>query len=275
MGCTCAKSDEDIDSMNLMSDIDRKVSSSRMASIHTKAKQQLMAGKAQENTPIEVGMPKAEHVKTESFLAELKKNRVMVSEAPFCPQQRGSLGRSEVDWAEDAFTNQARNKSETGALLVKTNREFNYEGNKKGNIRDGYGVQTYTDGSVYEGDFKKNKFHGNGKLTKSNGDWYLGMIKSKTGEWKNNLMDGYGQLYQKTSSAYQGNWKNSQKHQFGKEVWQDGAVYEGEYNMNLRHGQGVYTFLTGECYTGNWNSNKIEGFVRLELCRVLSKAKVE
>ena len=56
--------------------------------------------------------------------------------------------------------------------------EFTYEGNKKGNIRDGFGVQTYPDGSKYEGEFKKNKFHGRGKLTTANGDCYEGDLIS-------------------------------------------------------------------------------------------------
>ena len=64
----------------------------------------------------------------------------------------------------------------SGRLNPRIPGEFHYEGNKKGNIRDGHGVQTYPDGSKYEGEFKKNKFHGRGKLTTSTGDWYDGRL---------------------------------------------------------------------------------------------------
>lgn len=95
------------------------------------------------------------------------------TDLPESPQKRNIQDHSDVEWADDAFKN---SKRPGPAVLVRSHLTFHYEGNLKGNIRDGFGIQTYPDGSSYEGEFKKNKFHGKGKLTLANGDWYDGRI---------------------------------------------------------------------------------------------------
>lgn len=95
----------------------------------------------------------------------------MTIELPESPEKRNVQDQSDVDWSEEMF----RHSRQAGpAVLVRSHRAFHYEGNMKGNVRDGHGVQSYPDGSFYEGEFKKNKFHGRGKLTLPNGDWYDG-----------------------------------------------------------------------------------------------------
>lgn len=49
-----------------------------------------------------------------------------------------------------------------------------YEGEWLGNLRDGYGVQIWTDGARYEGEWRKNKAHGKGKFFHIDGDTYDG-----------------------------------------------------------------------------------------------------
>ena len=47
----------------------------------------------------------------------------------------------------------------------------------KGNLRNGFGVQTWPDGAKYEGEWVNGKAHGKGKFTHVDGDIY-------EGDWK-------------------------------------------------------------------------------------------
>lgn len=44
-------------------------------------------------------------------------------------------------------------------------------------MKEGYGIQTWPDGSVYEGDWLKNEANGKGKFIYANGDVYEGSWK--------------------------------------------------------------------------------------------------
>ena len=50
-------------------------------------------------------------------------------------------------------------------------------------MQDGYGIETWTDGSRYEGNYKAGKKHGNGTYVWSDGSKY-------TGEWRENKITG-------------------------------------------------------------------------------------
>lgn len=49
-----------------------------------------------------------------------------------------------------------------------------YEGEWKGNMRDGNGIQTWPDKAKYEGGWKENKAHGQGKFWHVDGDIFEG-----------------------------------------------------------------------------------------------------
>jgi Uncharacterized protein conserved in bacteria len=49
-----------------------------------------------------------------------------------------------------------------------------YEGEWRGNMRDGWGVQVWPDGAKYEGEWKNNKAHGKGKFWHVDGDIFEG-----------------------------------------------------------------------------------------------------
>ena len=49
-----------------------------------------------------------------------------------------------------------------------------YDGEWKGNMRDGVGIQTWPDGAKYEGEWKENKAHGKGKFWHVDGDIFEG-----------------------------------------------------------------------------------------------------
>lgn len=79
-------------------------------------------------------------------------------------------------WQEDCLKRLKQAKADQAKGRTAQNREFSYEGQKKGSLREGFGIQRYADGSVYEGEFKQNKFSGRGTLTRANGDCYEGSI---------------------------------------------------------------------------------------------------
>lgn len=174
-GCNCSKGADDMDSVNLISDRSPSNPSQQFGSNKERINKNTMVNKASENASIDLPsslfLPDGHK---ESYLVQLKRNKVLVIDLPDSPEKRGGQEQGDVDWAEDAFRGSTNSKHAGPAILVRSHRTFHYEGNKKGNVRDGYGVQTYPDGSTYEGEFRKNKFQGRGKLTLPNGDWYDG-----------------------------------------------------------------------------------------------------
>ena len=55
--------------------------------------------------------------------------------------------------------------------------------------KNGFGTQTWKDGTVYSGEWQNDQFHGFGYHKRSGKDAY-----SFVGSWKENLCDGYGEL---------------------------------------------------------------------------------
>lgn len=64
-----------------------------------------------------------------------------------------------------------------------------------GQMREGYGVQRWNDGSVYEGMWKEDKACGKGKLTHADGDIY-------DGDWKDDKANGFGVYTHSNGSRY-------------------------------------------------------------------------
>mmetsp|Transcript_16186 Transcript_16186/g.38732 ORF Transcript_16186/g.38732 Transcript_16186/m.38732 type:complete len:176 (+) Transcript_16186:226-753(+) len=62
-----------------------------------------------------------------------------------------------------------------------------------GDLRDGFGVQTWADGAMYEGQWANDKAQGHGKFVHVDGDVY-------EGEWFEDKAHGYG-LYQRADGC--------------------------------------------------------------------------
>ena len=60
-----------------------------------------------------------------------------------------------------------------------------YEGEWKGDVKDGVGTLVFADGARYEGNFANDKASGFGKIVHANGDVY-------EGEWQNEQAHGKG-----------------------------------------------------------------------------------
>jgi MORN repeat len=75
-----------------------------------------------------------------------------------------------------------------------------YEGEWLGQVRDGYGIQTWPDGAKYEGYWVNNKAAGFGKFKHADGDLY-------EGEWFDDKANGEGVYISASGSRYEGAWK--------------------------------------------------------------------
>lgn len=113
-------------------------------------------------------------------------------------------------------------------------KNYEYVGDFKNDLKDGYGVEKYSDGSLYEGQFKCDLKEGKGKFIVKNKDKdtieYIGQFKQNKingkgiikwsngkiyyGELNNNEISGYGTL-KEGKTKYIGYFKNSKKNGYG------------------------------------------------------------
>ncbi|EGR32540.1 hypothetical protein IMG5_078660, partial [Ichthyophthirius multifiliis] len=119
-----------------------------------------------------------------------------------------------------------------------------YDGEWKGNMRDGYGVQKWIDGAKYEGEWVNNKACGKGKFYHVDGDIF-------EGQWENDKANGYGIYYHTNGAKYQGEWKNDLQHGNGIETWNDGSIFEGTYEFGKNKGKEYINGLMGILYPLN------------------------
>lgn len=104
-----------------------------------------------------------------------------------------------------------------------------YEGQMRGNRRNGTGVLTWPNGHRYVGEFRDDKKFGRGVYTWPDGSKY-------DGEWNDDVMNGRGEM-----------------------TWADGDKYDGEWKDNLRNGRGVFTLANGDTCEGEWREHKLVG----------------
>jgi len=68
------------------------------------------------------------------------------------------------------------------------------------NLRHGFGIMSYRDGSVYTGNFEHDKRHGFGKC------WYPDGLGVYTGFWANGKRNGLGKMVYSNGEVYHGEW---------------------------------------------------------------------
>jgi len=92
------------------------------------------------------------------------------------------------------------------------------------NVKNGWGVMTWTDGNIYQGEWKDDKREGNGILIWANGSKY-------DGEWRSSKIEGKGIHTLPNGDTLTGDWKNGKAHghchMFLKSI---GFEYEGEWS---------------------------------------------
>lgn len=111
-----------------------------------------------------------------------------------------------------------------GMRTLENGAKYQGEWIKGTEVRQGKGVQIWSDGSKYEGWWKDNKANGRGRLIHADGDVF-------EGEWKDDKAHGYGIYSHLDGAKYEGQWQEDRQHGKGIETWPDNARYDGEYVM--------------------------------------------
>eukprot|EP01016_Furgasonia_blochmanni_P033648 TRINITY_DN3537_c0_g1_i3.p1 TRINITY_DN3537_c0_g1~~TRINITY_DN3537_c0_g1_i3.p1 ORF type:complete len:259 (-),score=22.81 TRINITY_DN3537_c0_g1_i3:467-1243(-) len=145
-------------------------------------------------------------------------------------------------------------KDEKHQVRATTKSNLVYEGEMKNHMRNGFGVQTWPDGSRFEGLWKDDQAEGNGRLVDKNGNWY-------EGEFCANKAIGYGKLWLMNGYMYAGNWEDDMQEGEGEEHQADGHSYKGTFAKGRKHGRGLYTWEDRSRYEGEWVGDLIEGRV--------------
>lgn len=134
------------------------------------------------------------------------------------------------------------------------NRINYYVGEKRSQLRDGFGVYYYANKFFhYEGDWVRGKKQGHGKLIMTDGSYY-------EGEFKEGEMQGHGfRKWGHSGNSYSGEFEMGEMHGYGVLNYADGGQYKGEFVHNSRHGNGVYRDKSGNEYEGSWYNNRQTG----------------
>jgi hypothetical protein len=70
-------------------------------------------------------------------------------------------------------------------ILLENGAKYEGEWLKGADVRDGRGIQIWSDGSRYDGYWRNNRANGRGRLIHADGDLY-------EGDWIEDKADGYG-----------------------------------------------------------------------------------
>lgn len=127
-----------------------------------------------------------------------------------------------------------------------------YNGEWKGNQRDGYGIQRWLDGAEYRGQWKANAATGMGMFKHSDESVYVG-------EWRDNIAHGFGIYRHKDGTTYEGSFAEDLQDGQGVESWADNSMFVGQFLKGKKNGYGEYTWPDSSKYSGQWKLNQIDG----------------
>ena len=144
-----------------------------------------------------------------------------------------------------------------------------YLGQWAADAREGFGLQSYPDGSRYEGQWRANKPHGRGKLEAPDAtpgaprDRHTGrarLVKVYEGDYEAGLRHGHGTLLLPDGGSYEGGFVRGVREGQGREVsGADGSVYTGSFVGGLRHGRGSLAMRNGDRYEGSFEHGEKHG----------------
>mmetsp|Transcript_3380 Transcript_3380/g.4413 ORF Transcript_3380/g.4413 Transcript_3380/m.4413 type:complete len:369 (+) Transcript_3380:127-1233(+) len=133
----------------------------------------------------------------------------------------------------------------------------NYVGDWEGNLKHGFGTQTYGNGCKYEGEWRHGKREGKGTFwVKEKG---RALRKQYAGDWVNDKREGNGVFLHADGGSYEGGWRANKRHGQGRMKYANGEVYEGEWQDDLRSGYGILRLENGDQFEGHWLGDKKEG----------------
>ena len=122
-------------------------------------------------------------------------------------------------------------------------------------MKDGNGMEKYSDGSIYEGGFKNNLRHGKGTLILDKTG-----IQKYIGEFKNDKISGKGRYIRSELKEYIGEWDNNQVSGYG--MLKDGNIlYFGFFLSDKKNGYGACFYdVINMVIIGKWENDLIQGF---------------
>lgn len=94
-------------------------------------------------------------------------------------------------------------------LTSSKGKKFQYIGQTKNGVAEGFGVGIFETGSVYKGFWKNNLRHGKGTFIWKDNEQY-------EGEFNDDKREGYGVYKWKNGEVYEGFWKNDKRNGEGK-----------------------------------------------------------
>ena len=135
-------------------------------------------------------------------------------------------------------------------------KNYEYEGDFINDLRDGYGIEKYSDGSVYEGEFKSDLKEGKGKLIIKNKDKD---IIEYIGQFKSNKINGKGIINWANGKQYYGEINNNEISGYG--ILKEGKTkYIGYFKNDKKNGYGCIFYLEQLfSIVGYWENNNIGG----------------
>lgn len=101
-----------------------------------------------------------------------------------------------------------------------------YEGEWKGDVKEGKGEFTYFDGTVYNGEWKNNVREGSGTYKWTNGTVYTGL-------WKNNMREGKGVLSLPNGNIIKTTWHRDTMQGPAEITNPNGEITMGFFNKNI------------------------------------------
>jgi hypothetical protein len=144
-----------------------------------------------------------------------------------------------------------------GHGVMQLSNGYKYDGAWKNGLREGKGVETWSEGSDgrYDGHFHEDHREGSG--TYRGPDAYL-----YDGPWKNGLQEGKAVLY-RDGDKYSGQWRAGKPDGQGTFSWRNGEAYEGAWQDGKPNGHGSWhARAVGRAqrvvtYTGEWRDGVI------------------
>ncbi len=135
-------------------------------------------------------------------------------------------------------------------------KNYEYEGEFKNDVKDGYGTEKYFDGSIYKGQFKNDLKEGKGKLISKDKD---NNRIEYIGEFKKDKLYGKGIINWSNQKQYYGELNNNELSGFGI-LKDEKSKYIGYFKNDKRNGYGA-TFYSEQNFVilGNWINDNIEG----------------
>eukprot|EP00920_Eleutheroschizon_duboscqi_P028566 GHVT01069602.1.p1 GENE.GHVT01069602.1~~GHVT01069602.1.p1 ORF type:complete len:367 (-),score=22.28 GHVT01069602.1:394-1494(-) len=180
--------------------------------------------------------------------------------------------------AGDVLTGEFKNNVAHGrGVLVDPDSGMTYAGQWYDDAQDGYGVETWVNGSWYEGEFMAGMKAGYGTYHWPDGSSVRGMWRDNhisgyaefsspdgtqyRGAWGNSVMHGYGQRLTASGQIFQGLHENDTKIGFGVLIYPDGHRYEGFWKDGLQHGKGRHFTESGLSKLGDWRHGRLTKWI--------------